>query len=269
MVKKLFKYEFLAFLRVWLPTLAVLFGISLIGRIIQIFETDSTVYQIINGFSIFTYVVAIFVLLGVATVFSIVRFYKNLFTGEGYLSFTLPVTPTQHILVKAFTAIAMHFATLVAILISFCIFTFGDVFLEFSKAGNYLFAIALKDLKFHLIFYILECLVLFTAILLSQFLFYATCISIGQLFKKNRVLAAVGVYFGFYMLSQILSTIFTVLFAVFGEYIPIEKISNFFTAHPQASVHIIFCALILLTLISAVIYFFVTKTIIKRKLNLE
>ena len=95
MVKKLFKHEIKAYLRIMIPVYVCLLAVALLGRVIQFFEADTFIYSFVNGSSIFVYVVAIIACFGFSSVFSIVRFYKNLFTDEGYLTFTLPVKISQ------------------------------------------------------------------------------------------------------------------------------------------------------------------------------
>ncbi|MBR7133058.1 MAG: hypothetical protein IKD04_05945 [Clostridia bacterium] len=269
MVKKLFKHEILAYLRVWLPTQAVLLGIALLGRVIQLFETDTTVYSIVSGSSTITYSIAIVVSIGLTFIFGIVRFYKNLFTNEGYLSFTLPVTPSQHIIVKALTALLFQVATALIAILSLTIITAGEMLTELTKAAVYLLNILKQVVGNHLYLYLAEIIIALNILVLTAFLFYYTCISIGQLFKKNRVLAAVGVYFGFYLAEQIIGTIFIIIITVFRDKLPIEQIMNAIEAHPRAAAHIIICGIMLIALIGAAIYFIVVKTIIKNRLNLE
>ena len=130
MVKKLFKHEFLAYTRIMGIVYIILLTVAAAGRVVQIFEDDSISYSIVSTISFITYGVSIGAALGFTTVLAIVRFYKNLFTSEGYLSFTLPVTATQHILVKAVTAVTMTIATLVAVMLSVSVITAGEVLVE-------------------------------------------------------------------------------------------------------------------------------------------
>lgn len=269
MVKKLFKHEFAAFWRTLLPVYAVLLGIALLGRLIQLFENNSTVYDIVNGSSIFVYAIAVLVCFGFATVFGIVRFYKNLFTGEGYLSFTLPVTPAQHILVKICTAVAFEVLSLVAVTLSACIMTAGDVLSEVVKAGVYLFNAIPAEYKVHIIFYGIELLAVLLVAAAGSLLLYYACIAIGQTFRKNRVLGAVAVYFIFYMATQVVATVLTVCFSVFYEYLPLQQISQFAQDHTTTFIHLLLCGIVLVSVLLAAVYFLVIRGIIHRKLNLE
>ncbi len=266
MVKKLYKHEFEAYLRVWVPTQLVFLGIALLARLIQLFESETTVYNIINGSSIFAFVLALLVSVGLTFVFSIVRFYKNLFTGEGYLTFTLPVTPTQHILVKLFTAVAFQAATVVVALIATSVITAGDVFVEIMKAIAYLWKLVYRELGAHLPFYVAEFSVLLIISIFHSLLLFYGCLAVGQLTNKNRVLLAVGVYFGYYFATQILGTVLLVVGSATGIFGVIE---DFFLYQAREAVHWALCGSTVWYAALGVAYAFIIRHILKHKLNLE
>lgn len=272
MVKKLFKHEMLSYLRLWLPTQAVLFAIAIFMRIILFFENDGVIFGITFGSSVFLYAVAIIAAIGITEVFAIVRFYKNLFTHEGYLTFTLPVSPMAHIFVKVGTAVLFSVLTFVAILVSAMIVTSGELLIEIFKAIGYIVKQVFTHADgLHLVLYLLEMIVLFLVSLAGSLLFYYTCIAIGQMAKKNRVLAAFGVYFGFYVLSQIISTVFTIGLAIFPDAFDalMQNIGIFAESHPYAFVHLLFISMTLISAAFSALYFFITHLIIRKKLNLE
>jgi hypothetical protein len=269
MVKKLFKHEINAYLRVMSPVYACLLGVALIGRIIQIFEADTTIYELVNGSSIFVYIISLLVCFGFSSFFSIVRFYKNLFTGEGYLTFTLPVTPTEHLYVKLLTSVLFGFISTVAVSVSCIVITFGDIFKEIINAIAYLLDKIIEKTGIHFFLYLFEFLIgLFLSACFSSLLFYM-CIAIGQLSKKNRVLCAVGVYFAYYFVSQIIGTIFGIVFTVLADTTLIGIIVEFAGRHPFAFIHIILCLFIVITAVVSFIFFLVTRSIMTKKLNLE
>ena len=118
MVKKLFKHEFLAWLRIMGILWAVMLTVAAANRIFQCFENDSNAYIVVFVLSVVAFVLTLTVCMSICEIFGVVRFYKNLFTGEGYLSFTLPVTTSAHIWVKALTfAVMMLLTLLVALLL--------------------------------------------------------------------------------------------------------------------------------------------------------
>lgn len=269
MVKKLYKHEFLA----WLRVLPIFFGVTLFTaafhRVLQIFEVDSIYYDIVNVSAIVLYAVSVLVCLAAPTVFGIVRFYKNLFTGEGYLTFTLPVSTTTHLNVKVLTTVVFSLASLVVSLLSALIITAGDVFTELWKAFLYLWNMIQPEMTRHLIGYAAEFCVLLVVALFTTALLYNSCMCIGQLAKKNRILLAVGVYFIYYFITQILSTIFVLAFTGLGMANLLDPYYDFVANHPRASIHIGLCGMIVLSALLAFVFWCICRFILRKKLNLE
>ena len=273
MVKKLFKHEFLSYARVMGIVYLILFTIATAARIIQYFESDGTAYSIVFTFSCITYGISVLAALGFGFVLGIVRFYKNLFSAEGYLTLTLPVTPTQHIWVKAVTALCVQLVTLVMILLSGCIITAGEMLVEIWKAVIYILQKVYEHIGFQFFAIGGELMLLFALGLLSGIMLYYTFISIGQLFKKNRILAAVGAYFVYYILSQVVSTVIVVLFSILVASGAFDTFGAWFVDmaehHPYWLVHGSIWISILLVGIGILVEFLIIRRIITKKLNLE
>jgi len=273
MVKKLFKHEFKAWLRVlplfWLAML----GVAVAGRVVQFFETETVYYYLVFGSAMLAFAGAAFVLLGAPTVFDVYRFYRNLFTGEGYLSFTLPVSPTQHLLVKLLTAACFQLMTLAVVLLSSLVLIAGDVLIEVLKAAAYLWKELIpqipEDVIPHLIGYVVEYGALILVSVLGSSLMYYSCICIGQLARKNRVLLAVGVFFGYQIITQILSTGVSLLFMVLSASGVMEKLVELMDQHPFATYHVILGGTLLLAALFAVLYWIICHRIMSKRLNLE
>lgn len=275
MVKKLFKYEIIYYLRTLMPFELVLLGMSLLIRISQFFEGEEKIYGIMNGFSIFGYVMAIIVCFVLLFIVSITRFYKNLFKNEGYLMFTLPVTASEHLWVKVLTAILFGILTVINVAISIMVATAGELCGEIFKAAAYLIKDAAAQIgTANLIFYIIEYVLLLMIASATGYMLYYACISVGQLARKNRVLAAVGVYFGYSAVMQLLSSILmTVFSAFFANTDFIDNIELIIGNLTQNQVYLLIHGVMLLAMaFSAVgfaIYFLVSKYVISNKLNLE
>ena len=137
MVRKLIKYDFTSYMRLLLPVQLILLGIAALNRFVQLFEDGSTVYNIVFYSSIVLYVISIIVALVLTMVVGIVRFYQGMYSGEGYLSHTLPVTPTQHILSKLIVTILYYLGTFLAIFLSFMIVTLGEMNIELFKSAGF------------------------------------------------------------------------------------------------------------------------------------
>lgn len=266
MVKKLIKYDLMAFAKVMLPIEIALLGVAALYRFVSLFENESTAYSIFNVSTIIILVIASLTALLMTTIYSMVRFYKNLYTQEGYLSFTLPVTPSAHIVSKLVVSFIFDIVTLVTVFVSFCIATAGDVLTECFKAGGYLFSKIAEKIGGQTPLYIVEFIVMLIVYILAFHLLTYMCISIGQCANKHKVLLAVGIYFAVYTAKQIAGTIFIAVGVSTNLFIDIE---NFVVNNLRLSAHLGMIGFTFLELILGSVYFFVTKNLMKKKLNLE
>ncbi len=269
MVKKLYKHEMLYYTRSLLPVYLILFGVALIGRFIEFFEADTTAYSILRGSSIFMLTIAILATLGLSFVFVIVRFYKNMYTGEGYLTLTLPVKPSSHLLVKCTSAVLVNMISAIVSVLAVCIFTVGEWLNEIIKAVAYILNKLAGIAGGHLVFYCLELIPVCLATMISSVLMYYMCISLGQLFHKNRVLAAVGVYFGLYTFYQVLTTIVSTVYTVSAITWFDELLANWTRQNYLVAVHIVFLVDIIGCAIISLVYFLISRYVLTKKLNLE
>ena len=265
MVKKLFKHEVHALWRSMMPIWAMLGGFSVLGRLIQLFEQDSVAYNIISGSAAFFYAVSLIACIVCPFVFAVTRFHRNLFSGEGYLSFTLPVTTEQHILVKLLVAVITELTTLIAAALSVIIVTFGEMTVEIGKAIWYLFKLSMREWGAHLPLYMIEAGIGLIVLFAVETMLFYTCICIGQQSKKNRTLAAVGVYFGIYALQQVIGTIALLI----GTEIDWEPLGIWVAEHPFGTVHLALCGSIVLAALVGGLFYFISHRLISRRLNLE
>ena len=270
MVKKLFKHELQYYLRSLLPVYIVLGGIAVMGRIIAFFEADTTAYSILRGSSVTMLVIACLAALGMTLLFSVIRFYKNLFTGEGYLTLTLPVTVPQHILVKLAAALVANVASLLAVVLAVCLFTVGPWLVELIKAVAYIYNDLAASFEGNFGWYVVECIPLLLMFICAQLMLYYMCICVGQLAKKNRVIAAVGVYFGLYMITQFISTVIVIIVSISEV---IWLIDDFLMSLTKQEVfgliHGGIWAAFVFWGVMALLYYIVSKHIMSKRLNLE
>ncbi len=272
MVKKLFKHEFLSYLRVFLPIQLVVLGMSVMVRILGLFENDSTVYFILLIASVIIFAITLEAGIIGTFIVAIRRFYKNLFTSEGYLSLTLPVSQTQHILVKAVTAAIMQFVSFLILILAFCIATSGELLTELFLAARYLFAQAFAYIDaVHLVFYLIEFLLLSIVATFAGFLLVYACIALGQTAKKHRVLLAFGIYYAHYVACQILFSVGQAVFLMSAETNKawLDAAAEFVVENPYLCGHIGLLSLLVIELAMSVVYFFITKYVLCKKLDLE
>ena len=269
MVRKLFKYEIKSYLRILLPINLIILAVAVFGRIIQFFESDSTVYDIVFGSSMFGLFAGAAVLLVMTVIVVIVRFYKNLFTSEGYLSFTLPVTESQHIAVKLITALLFEFFAVVTLILSAAIMTSGETLVEIIKAIAYLLKSLMGEIGAHLPIYIIEIALLILASAVYNILLYYTCICIGQRAKKNRIFIAVLVYFAYYAIVQIISTVAVIVAALSASTGIYETLLSWIIDYPFTFMHALFGISIAVMAGMCIVWFFITRSTMQNRLNLE
>ncbi len=264
MVKKLFKHEINSYLRFMLPLYIALLGVAALARVVQFFETQSIVYYLVLIPMIVIFCIAIFTGFILTTWSIILRFYRHLFSGEGYLTLTLPVTPTQHIGVKLVTGVIFEALTLLVSLLSVVILLSGDVLVEVGKVIAYLLPYATEELGVNVALYAVEVIVLMVFGMFSSVLLYYACIAIGQTFSKNRALAALCIYFGYSFAMGIVSTVVQAVAAPFLNTI-LEAVVN----NPTVVVHVSLLGALTLSVVQGIVCFFIVRYVMKKKLNLE
>ncbi len=269
MVKKLWKHELLSYVRLLLPVYVAVLGVALLNRVLQFFETDSIVYRISFGSSLVLCGLAAIVAGVLTTVFIIVRFYRHLFSGEGYLTFTLPVTPTQHLWVKLLCALVCQCLTVFVIFAAALLLGAGAVDTEAFKALAYLFRMAYGEVGVHTVLFIIEFFVLLLSASVTEMLVYYFCIAVGQTFKKNRVLAAVGVYFLYTIVVQVISTVISIVFTVGAAFLPIDQWMEWIERNLCMFIHGFAGLGFAVSVGLSAVFFLLTRSILHKKLNLE
>jgi len=249
MLGKLLKYEFFALARVMLPVYAGAILLSLLTHVIGLgglydipaFAGTAIFFSMISMFGIFGLIVLTFI-------FIIQRFYLNFFRDQGYLTHTLPVSVNTLIWSKLIAAFCWSAATVIVIFISIFLMASGfapDYFFSygFDVAQDAFYITGFSAL--------LSFLHLIVAGFSGTLMVYAA-LSIGQLVSRMKILLAVGVYFGMsFALSMISAPITFALMwdsGSFGSY----QVFN-----------------LLFSLAQGIGFYFITRGILKHKLNLE
>ena len=270
MVKKLLKYEFIYYARsigLFLPIVPV---IGLMTRVFRFFDNGNILTGIALGSSALFLVVACIALIMMSTVIGIIRFYKNLYSAEGYLTFTLPVTNAQHIFVKLFVSLVCQTVCLLTVVLSAVIALSGkplsDLILTLKFAGV---AFPLPHGKVHMALFCLEFALYMLVSAVSGMLLYYACITIGQTAKKNRILMAVVTYFIYYAISQVIGTVFSMVVMVFSLSGSLGDIMVWIERNPVPILHVFLFLAILTSAAFGAVCWVVTQRIMSRRLNLE
>lgn len=225
MLGKLFKNEMKSYrLSLGIVLLAgLVFTLFMKGMTMIPYENMETQAWIHMGM-IFGFIL-ILILMSVATqILIVIRFYSTMVGDRGYLTWTLPATPSQHIGAKLIAGIIWSLIVGAGITVLVLIFFAGDYWIwaqEMAEDG-----VTLGSLLHEMIVEIknemtgedilLICLNFVSSFIwsLASVLLIYMCIAIGQLFGKWRILASIGCYFGIIILAQILSTIFVAILAL-------------------------------------------------------
>lgn len=266
MVKKLIKYDFRAFAKVMVPVELVLLGVALLYRVMSFFESDNAIYRTFDTSAVIILIISCVAAFFTSFFFSVVRFYRNLFTAEGYLSFTLPVTPAAHIASKLIVSLIFDVITVVSIFAAVAVATAGEVFAEIVKAVLYLFERASSIVGGQMPLYIIEAIVLAVVFVSAAHLLTYMCVSVGQLANKHKILLALGVYFAVYVVKQLISTTFLATGTATGG---IQNIMKYIAENRKLSLHLILSGAILIELVLGAVYWIVSNALMKKKLNLE
>lgn len=146
-------------------------------------------------------------------IYSGYHFYKNVFTDQGYLTNTLPVTPSQLLLSKELAALLWLLIDVVVISISiFILVGSTELFSNFSIFWRTLMRYASQTPLFTTLVIIALVLAPF---LLIDILFFS--ITLGNLASSHKVLASIGAYVGIYVVQQIFGLIQLVVWGYFGS----------------------------------------------------
>ena len=221
MLTKLLKYEFKDTARI----IPFFYLITLIfaGMVLSAKTLNITWFQVTTS--------ALLLLLGIAVsvitfVIIVMRFYKNLFSNEGYLMFTLPVKPymllTSKAIVSFFWMILSYGVSIGALYTSmYGLGAMGELSLIFGELTEYGFDKA--------IYYIIPVVLLATLYFICQ-IFFAITISNRSNFHNLGVAGAFLVYIVTNIVLQILEAIFTIFVPLSVEIKFVDKISTAITS---------------------------------------
>lgn len=215
---------------------------------------------------LFALYVAAFV---IAILYVLQRFYRGLLGDEGYLMFTLPVTPGQLIGAKALTALILEVVSVLVAVLGGLVILFvqlpPDIWgFPVKEAWKTLCRALAQEPEYIFVAVELLLLMLLSASLSNLHLYAG--MSIGHLARKNRVawsaVAVVGISIAVSVLSGILARL--------GIRIdlPFELFEQF-TPDTASAIMLGLGAACLWNLALNLVYFFTCRGILTHKLNLE
>ena len=240
------------------PFGAVASSITMMGMPAQ----ESSAGNAFYGIAMALYVCAIIAIVVVTFVVVIMRFFRNLLGDEGYLMMTLPVTREENILAKLLTAVVWTICSGVLVVLSIMLLVgAADGFADMIKAIQEF----LSETPALIIGLVILATIL--SVFASILMLYAA-MGIGPNLLKNRVGGSILAFIIIAIVSQILG--FNVLWgtAVTSNYSATGVMMGPFASEAMNGGYAALIGSIISTAVVAVVCWFLTRFMLKRKLNL-
>ena len=216
MLKKLLKYDLNAVWKLWVALSAALLGMAVFMSLLIRFSIVSSLassnsllslFLVLGSFvSGFGVIIAWSGILIVTPIMCYIRYFKNFFSDEGYLTFTLPVKRSTLYLSKVIMGTLLQFATILVLIFGVLFIALvapptesGEFFLDFEvfRAIGEFFASSWEACGAWVILWVPTVLAILLLLGLFQSGLIYLCITIGAVVaKKHKLIAAIGIYYG-------------------------------------------------------------------------
>lgn len=271
MLGKLFKYEFKNTAKIFLTIYGVLIFTSVLTIIASVAAPENSnsilVSLITSGIYIFYYITIIACYL-IGYIYLVLRFFKTMFSSQGYLTHTLPVKPLQTFHVKLFTSTVWLILLMMLLSVSMIFFansfTNGELFATFSQTDLSLVNHVLEqNMGFSIVGLVLFLFVTILLSCLSTILMAYMCCCIGQLFNSNKVAWSIVSGVILYFIQQVIAMIaILIFFLIEGE----GSLAG------DASLEMfdgILLGSMLFSIAITAIYYVVCNVIVRKRINLD
>ena len=247
--------------------LLVLTALGVLSFAFKFWNVDNDIMMAFGVLSLVFYYLSILVISIAVCIYVAVRFYRTLYSDEGYLTNTLPVTNHQLLISKILVGTIYEFVTSVVIIVS-VIALFFSLIMQFDAATiseiqsvmNEIFAAINGEMHVSIPVLIAECIIFFIVSCFSSIITFFGAISLGQLYQKHKVLGSIIAYFAIVTVIQIISTIISIPTMVYAS------VSN---ANATVVSMGTFWFTMILTVVVSIALYFTSAYIIKNKLNLD
>lgn len=223
-------------------------------------------------------VLYIFVLIGIAwgsMIYIGIHFYRSMYSDEGYLTHTLPVTPYQLFNSKLIVSYIWYLLTYVAVIASMillvyfalsAVFRANEIGMSVSEAFHLMPDNAESEFEASLGMSVTTYIIVMLALILlgsiSSIVILFGAITLGQLFAKHKVLMSVVCYFGISMVIEVVVSFISLPMAFHSAMKSVEQ------GEAPDMVPIYVVSLLVTAIVSVGLYF-MSNYIIRKKLNLD
>ena len=268
MLGKIIKYEWRATWKVNTLLLGIFWGTTILMQLLgllPIWDSDEWSALAAIAMLFLFYGVMLCFIIGVPLYLTI-RYYKSMYSNEGYLTHTLPITGNQLFLGKLIHFVIWRLITMLSAILGVLMFivvfikivsdeemsTFGllrefwqnilglgEYGLEWNRAGILLILAVLV----YLIYIPLKCM---------------GAVNVGQLWKTHKVAGTIGIYLGIYVVERIVTFVVMMLYNVYASIVSFDYYFDGSLALALVG-----------QLVVGTVMFLVSELIIKNKINLE
>lgn len=287
MLRKLLKHEWKSVSKVLFPVNLAIILLTVIGCIIlstNLFDTKEALPLAV--LLLVLYALSLMSFSFVTLIYVYVRFYKNLFTSEGYLMYTLPVTPTQLFHSKLIVGYFWTALNSLFTILSFAALGFAAGFHAAVKEAdsvpssflNEMFSISINEeitetFSFADLFgyppveFFILLLTMILISCLSTVLMGYLSILLGQLMEKFKLAASIGFYIAIYLVTQIISSIAMILPNI---HLMVGNLDSTSPTNAMAELyHNLLPSTIVTYLILGSIFYVISLLLMRRNVNLD
>lgn len=200
---------------------------------------------------------SLFALYMVTYVVIIIRFYKSMFTGEGYLTFTLPVKTGQLVFSKLITGVLfMLVPSAVMVLVMFSYFTNYEIWTVAVDIAKAFYRVGLETplLLIWGLMLLVGMFAMFTELYLGM--------SLGQMANRNKIIYSILSVFGIRMVKQVVNGIIFVTMAILTS-------NGLQMVEDTGMIYLFSITALIVVTMSTIVEWILTVYICKNKLNLE
>lgn len=279
MFGKLFKHDFKAILRYGIPMLIAIAVVGVVGTANYAFMTSLMArsiteqagvgYALLSLVSVMLNFIVTLAFVAIPTVIQVlllIDFYKSTASDEAYLTFTLPVTPTQILSSKLLNSIIWSFIMFGAsVLAGFAMYGIGELTTE-AMLGEFMVvegtSLGIGDIPGIKLMIALLILYAVVTIIVSQLLYFLAISFSSSISKKNKALSAVGFSVLANFVYGIINYIILIVSVIVGVF------TGVVSENPFLAINIALGVMNIVSIGIGVLFFFLTRAILTKKLNL-
>lgn len=258
MLKKLLKHEWIATGRKYGLFYLVLAAVTIFTVFVWKINIDSTVVNVVQGIFFGIYIITLIGVWFCSVGLAVIRFYKNMVSEEGYLTFTLPAKVEELVLAKFLVAMAWQLLTVVGIVLSLGLVVMSDGF------GNLkmLLLLITEGLEETGMALPLFCVMMAVSMIYQMLLYYLS-IAIGQIFSGNKI---AGSIVGYLIINFVMEMLMVAIMLTGGMIAGFENMDAYMNT--ETGMQMLVCGICMLMLVIAAVEYFATCRLLKKKLNL-